>query len=528
MFKIQQEKGIEQYPFQISIKDTLYIIEQFNKSVCQIITEKTKGTAFICKFFNFYDNKEMKILITNNHIVGSEELKQNSIKFSYYDGIIRSLELNNSRRAFTDKKLDITIIELKEKDRINNCLEFDENFIQNKEQDLNSFYRKKSIYTLFYSKDNSYISYGIIKTIGENHIIHSCSTEHGASGSPVCLLGSKKVIGIHVGGLNYEANTSVSFRTGLNEFLNSLNKNKIEQESICYFEKVPISPKKNYHNSNNNKNNLLDNSYISDNGEKSNKLKKEFKKHKIENEELENSQNIIFNNKRIFNNLYYNKVQHKKNNVTNNCSASKNINSKINNKNNIINQNNLGDNNMNLNNKFINKKNNFPNNYSSSKNINTKFNNNKNNITNQNNFPNNNINLNNQFINKGNNITNNYNLSKNVNSKSNNNFATQNNFYNNNFQNQNNFANKFNYMNNNIKNNYLEKNNINLNNNNNTNRNIYQNNIKYILNNLNNNNYNKICNNPNIHHNKILYFVNNLNNGTPNYINNNAQYLYNC
>mgnify|MGYP002625628119 CR=1 FL=1 len=242
----------------------------------------------------------MKVLITNNHIIGNEELKQKSINFSYYDGFIRHLELNNSRRTFTkkDKDIDITIIEIKEKDKINHYLELDENFFQNKAQDFNSFREYRTVYNLFYSNQMSYISYGIIKNINEKQIYHSCSTEKGASGSPVCLLGSKKVIGIHVGGSNWESNISVSLKYGINEFLDYLNKNKNknEQESIYY---VPIQTDRNKNNLNNkNKNNACDTSFVSDNAEKTNHLKNNFNRHIILNEDLDElsyKQNVVFN-----------------------------------------------------------------------------------------------------------------------------------------------------------------------------------------------------------------------------------------
>ena len=143
-------------------------------------------------------------------------------------------------------------------------MELDANFCQNKEQNLNDKYSKKTLYTLFYSNDLSYISYGIIKDIGEKQIIHSCSTEHGASGGPVCLLGSRKVIVIHVGGIKgkFEANKSISLYYGINEFLNYLNKNKIAQESIGV---LPIQPVKNYNYLNNSEYKKLNKKHNSDN-----------------------------------------------------------------------------------------------------------------------------------------------------------------------------------------------------------------------------------------------------------------------
>ena len=540
MFDTNGEKGIEKYPFQISIKDNLEIIEQSKKCVCQIITDKKRGTGFFCKFFNFYDDKEMKILITNNHVIGSEELKQNNIKIFFYNGYIMPLKLNNSRRYFTkiDLDIDITIIELKEEDRITNCLELDENFCQIKAQDLYSKYKNKAIYTLFYSNELSYISYGIIKDIREKQIIHSCSTELGASGSPVCLLGSKKIIGLHVGGLKWEANNSVLLKYGILEFLNDLNKKKTEQESICY---LPIETGKNNNHLNNNKMKKLEKKHISnDNYEKSNNLKKEFPQYKIEDEELDEKSynNIIFNNKRIIGNPSFKNIENNNNKVNNktNCNNKKlisknnnipkniissNVNSNL--KNNIVNQNNLQNKNINLNNQHtsnkninskLNNNNTHQNNLQNRNNLNNQHTNNKNiisklnNNTNQNNLQNKN-NLNNQYINK-----------KNIISKLNNNIANQNNLYNNNILNQNNVANKYNYINNNAVNNYISPNNTNIKSNNN----INQNNINYIPNNLYNNNYNQILNNPNQNNN--VYFVDNQNNINSNYINSNNVQFY--
>ena len=422
----------------------------------------------------------MKVLITNNHIIGNEELKQKSINFSYYDGIIRHLELNSSRRTFTkiNKDIDITIIEIKEKDKINHYLKLDENFFQNKAQDFNSFREYRTVYNLFYSNQISYISYGIIKNINEKQIYHSCSTEKGASGSPVCLLGSKKVIGIHVGGLNWESNISVSLKYGINEFLDYLNKNKNEQESIYY---VPLQTDKNKNNLNNkNKNNACDSSFVSDNAEKTNHLKNNFNRHIILNEDLDElsyKQNVVFNYVRNIN-ISANKGG-KNNNQLNN--------------------------NINRYNKFIGNNNNQARNYSSS-NQNSNL---KNNMANQNKIQNKNMKSNNQLINNNKNIVKNY-SSSNLNSNLKNNMV-----------NQNNLANNFTNMNNNNANNYRYINNNNFKNNNNNIQSNYQNNINYIYSKLNNN----AVYNPNNQNNNV-YLVNNLNNAIPNYINNNNYQLF--
>ena len=480
--KINLEKEIEDSPFKVSIDDNEKIINQSKQCTCLIkINNIIKGTAFFCKLINIYESKEMKVMITNNHVVGENELNQNVINFSYYDGHrLGKIELDKSRITFTNKNLDITIIELKEKDNINNFLKFDNNFIENKDQYLKSHYKNHPLYTLFYTGNKSYVSYGIIKDIQEKQIFHSCSTMEGASGSPVFLLNSQNVIGIHIGSLKEDnTNICVSFKYILSEFLNYINanknKNKIEKEIICYYEPSPNKMNNNFNNKN--KINPLDISYISENNEKSNKLKDKLGNLGIEMEESDerslgniSNRNILFNNTRNANNLNsYNKLNQ----------------------------------NINHNNKGIIMGHNLKKNYSPS-NINLKL---KNNLINQNNYYNN-INLKNQLINNNKNIAINYRLRPYTPSKNNNNISN---------------VNKLNYVNNNIAKNYKPPIN-NLKNNNNINQNIYQNNYNYINNNLNNNNYNKIAHNPNVNNNNV-YFVNNLNNANPKYIMyNNAQF----
>ena len=57
-------------------------------------------------------------------------------------------------------------------------------------------------------KDEIFTSYGLLDNINENEIRHKCNTVPGSSGSPILLLKTKKVIGIHCSG-------STSFNIGL-------------------------------------------------------------------------------------------------------------------------------------------------------------------------------------------------------------------------------------------------------------------------------------------------------------------------
>ena len=96
---------------------------------------------------------------------------------------------------------------------------------------MDNFYKKKSIYTLNYPKGkNIVVSYGLIKYIKEKEILHLCNTELGSSGSPLLLIDSCKVIGVHIGGnsiCNY--NEGIFFKYAIDafnkKFKNISNKN---------------------------------------------------------------------------------------------------------------------------------------------------------------------------------------------------------------------------------------------------------------------------------------------------------------
>ena len=104
------------------------------------------------------------VLITNNHIINQNDIKNNvAIKFDLNNyKKLRTIELNNDRLKYTNEKLDITIIEIKEnKDKLNNeYLELDDNIInyfesnENEEPNyLNDIYSNESIYIINYPKD---------------------------------------------------------------------------------------------------------------------------------------------------------------------------------------------------------------------------------------------------------------------------------------------------------------------------------------------------------------------------------------
>ena len=85
-----------------------------NKCVCKIYN-KGEGTGFFTKIP--FNSKLLTVLITNNHVLGQNEIKKNSIitLSLNYDKKTKKIKIDDDRKTYTNKKLDITIIEIKEK-----------------------------------------------------------------------------------------------------------------------------------------------------------------------------------------------------------------------------------------------------------------------------------------------------------------------------------------------------------------------------------------------------------------------------
>ena len=203
-----KEKDIKTSPEPVSFKGTETILDQMNNSICRIYTDNGKGTGFFTKIP--YKLKLLPVLITNNHVINKDDILNNK-KFSIYlnnDKKIKRIELDNNRLKYTNEKLDITIIEIKDNDKLNNkYLELDDeimNYIKlNKKEDINylsDIYSNNSIYLINYPEDkNVVVSYGQSPDFSESEIFHKCTTKEGSSGSPILLINNQKLIGIHYG-----------------------------------------------------------------------------------------------------------------------------------------------------------------------------------------------------------------------------------------------------------------------------------------------------------------------------------------
>ena len=84
MSEIKQEKLINNLPTPVSVIGTETILSQMDKYICKIYLGNGKegtGTGFFCKIP--FHNKLLPVLITNNHIIGENDLKIGKIIFNH-------------------------------------------------------------------------------------------------------------------------------------------------------------------------------------------------------------------------------------------------------------------------------------------------------------------------------------------------------------------------------------------------------------------------------------------------------------
>ena len=104
----------ENFPF-INKSQIKVILSQLEKCTCKIIKDiGNNGTGFFCKIPYPDQFHLLAVLITNNHVLNEDNLKiYSNIRFTINDdNIEKNIVINDSRLVFTDKDIDITIIEI--------------------------------------------------------------------------------------------------------------------------------------------------------------------------------------------------------------------------------------------------------------------------------------------------------------------------------------------------------------------------------------------------------------------------------
>jgi V8-like Glu-specific endopeptidase len=167
----------------------LNLIEVF-PSVCKVKVKNLSGTGFFIKLY--INNKELFCILTNEHVIKEEFVESNEkIIISYeYEKKYNKIKLNQSERFIKcNKDLDVTIIEIIKSDNVE-----DKYFLI---PNLDNNFVNQEMYVAQYPGGILKYSKGKIKEIDDYELTHNASTTFGSSGSPICLKGTTKVIGIH-------------------------------------------------------------------------------------------------------------------------------------------------------------------------------------------------------------------------------------------------------------------------------------------------------------------------------------------
>ena len=181
-----EEKNLKDSPISIPTTALKVITDLADKCICKITNNKKEwATGFFCAI-PFPDKyQRLPVIITNNHVLKSSDIKEGEkIKFSMNNNKNSfELEIDNKRKVYTNEKYDITIIEVRNSDNINtnSFLDIDEDVFNKKFKEI-YIKDKKSVYLLHYRNEFSEYTSGIIKAISEDNysIRHSCQTQQGS------------------------------------------------------------------------------------------------------------------------------------------------------------------------------------------------------------------------------------------------------------------------------------------------------------------------------------------------------------
>ena len=162
MSNFEKEKLLNKYPLPVTTDETEIILKQMKHSICKIQNKNGNGTGFFCKIL------DKKLLITNNHVINEEIIKNKKII---------KVKLNNNKIKkdikikdyYTSIKYDTTIIEIEEEENIN-YLEIDDEIF-----DDNIDMYNKSMYIIQYPKYGyelkEAVSYDILNGIKDEYNI---------------------------------------------------------------------------------------------------------------------------------------------------------------------------------------------------------------------------------------------------------------------------------------------------------------------------------------------------------------------
>ena len=174
-------------------------IYDMKDSVVRLSEGKDSASGFFCKIY--INDSPMPALITCYHIINAEYIKNNShLYFTDRNNIPKKINLKFKRMIYTNKDLDVTIIEIKEEDNLDiySFLEMD-NSINSKNPNI--LYKKVYLFHYPLGKTKVKFSKGsTIKIIDNNYnFINNYKSKKGSSGAAIIDYNTDLVIGIHQG-----------------------------------------------------------------------------------------------------------------------------------------------------------------------------------------------------------------------------------------------------------------------------------------------------------------------------------------
>ena len=296
-----REKELANQPKAFDPDEMSNLIELIKTHICKIYCKDgSHGTGFFCYIPIGWGNF-LTALMTNNHVLDENDIKLGeTINFTINnDEKEYKISIDNNRETYTNESFDVTIIEIREEDEIDEKSFFDIDKQIFQENCINLI-KNRQIFLLHYPKGiKKEISPGLIKNViednGKKTIYHLCDTSGGSSGSPIINKSNFQVIGIHKGAPTkaHNYNLGTLLKEPIEEFTEKIKKKRKNNNKIYSKENKEKVEENKITENINNKKNIEENSEFNNNEENS-----EFNNNNEENSEFNNNNegNNVFNN----------------------------------------------------------------------------------------------------------------------------------------------------------------------------------------------------------------------------------------
>ena len=198
-FKIFRFPGDIDYSLNLTTCKNL--INQAENFVYKIKVGNKEAIGFFCKIPIPKKDNMLSILITNNNILNDEILNKEDEKIIIIN-IKEEKEIKLShRRKYISKEYNITIIEVKKEDKIDNYLELDERIIDDilnikkrNDENISSFFLDESFYMIGISKTEIGAFESFL--LGLKRFVFHCNKKDQQQGTPIFTTRKSKLVGL--------------------------------------------------------------------------------------------------------------------------------------------------------------------------------------------------------------------------------------------------------------------------------------------------------------------------------------------